>query len=656
MNLEQTMARCENHPIAARLSIPIVLTAIHESNWAGFASASLATIRNAFQAQSVAILQSSRGEWSISERAGKASGLPYELAAESLDSGRVVSEGTQTVAPIRIESATAQLLWVAQPQPSDLVAARDLTAAVDSVAAMYAAIADLRQRTEGQSQRVKTLAAIVEIAASWNQTREMPELLNHMAETSTKLLDAERASIFLWDRDNHLLVGRPALGVENNELRIPDDAGIVGKVVQSGEPARVDEDVRSQQDQINRDVDQSLGFVTRSLLCVPLIGTDGECLGAFEMINKVGGNFTDDDETALTELASHAAVALENTQQLEDLVSARREMADEASRDVELIGSCSAIEALRSTVKRIAPTELSVLILGENGTGKEVVAKMIHYLSDRRDEPLVAVNCAAISETLLESELFGHEKGAFTDAHESRAGKFELAGKGTLFLDEIGDMSLSGQAKLLRVLEEKTVVRVGGSNPISTQARVIAATNQSLGELVKKKRFREDLFYRLNVVTLELPPLRDRGEDVVVLAEHFLRSFSKKARRKMPKLTAAAKKRLVHHHWPGNVRELRNMMERMVYLTSGDKIDQDDIAFIIAPRTNDLSEFDANITLADATKKFQVHLIQKAIKRCSGNMTMAAEQLGLHRSNLYRKMRQLEMDTDDEDEKSLGDE
>ncbi len=219
---------------------------------------------------------------------------------------------------------------------------------------------------------------------------------------------------------------------------------------------------------------------------------------------------------------------------------------------MQLVGSCPAIVALKSTIRRVSNTDLAVLLLGENGTGKEVVSQAIHYLSQRRNKPFVAVNCAALAETLLESELFGHEKGAFTDAHDLRQGKFELAAGGTLFLDEIGDLSRGGQAKLLRVLEEKIVVRVGGSKPIPVDVRVIAATNQNLTEMVRQKKFREDLFFRLNVVSLELPPLRDRGADVILLAEHFLNDFSKHARRKPPKLTANARKRLEQHQWPGN--------------------------------------------------------------------------------------------------------
>jgi Nif-specific regulatory protein len=323
-------------------------------------------------------------------------------------------------------------------------------------------------------------------------------------------------------------------------------------------------------------------------------------------------------------------------------------MADRAAEGVQLLGECPAIEALRGTVRRVADTDLTVLILGENGTGKEVVSQMIHYLSRRRNEPFLAVNCAALTETLLESELFGHEKGAFTDARETRAGKFELASGGTLFLDEIGDMSPGGQAKLLRVLEEKIVVRVGGSLPIHTDARVVAATNQDLAQMVRQRKFREDLYFRLNVVTLELPPLRERGDDLLLLAELFLRDFCAKARRKAPKFTAAARKRLLGHPWPGNVRELRNLMERLAYLSQDDKIDAEDLSFILSPGADSSSIFSLDLPLANATKKFQSEYIKKHIESARGNMTDAAERLGLHRSNLYRKMRQLDMPVDEE--------
>ena len=284
---------------------------------------------------------------------------------------------------------------------------------------------------------------------------------------------------------------------------------------------------------------------------------------------------------------------------------------------MQLIGKSPAIEALRSTIRRVANTDLAILILGENGTGKEVVSQSIHYLSPRRDQPFIAVNCAAITETLLESELFGHEKGAFTDAHEARPGKFELASGGTLFLDEIGDLSLSGQAKLLRVLEEKVVVRVGGSKPIHTDARVIAATNQNLAEMVRQKRFRQDLYFRLNVVTLELPPLRERGDDVLLLAEHFLADFCRQARRKLLDAVGRPRKRLAGAAlWPGNVRELRNLMERLAYLAArrpdrgrGPGVHP----FAGRPRRRPLVA--ADLPLSEATEQFQIDYIKQAIER-----------------------------------------
>jgi Nif-specific regulatory protein len=343
-------------------------------------------------------------------------------------------------------------------------------------------------------------------------------------------------------------------------------------------------------------------------------------------------------------------VALENTQQFAELLERHEKLVEQAAQDTLLVGEAPAIQSIRNTVRRIADTDLAVLLLGENGTGKEVVARSIHFGSRRRKHPFVAVNCAALTETLLESELFGHEKGAFTDAHEARAGKFELASGGTLFLDEIGDMSLAGQAKLLRVLEEKTIVRVGGSKPIHTDVRVLAATNQKLAELVRAKRFREDLYFRLNVVSLELPPLRERGDDVMLLAEHFLREFSRRAGRRAPKFTAAARKRLESHTWPGNVRELRNLMERLAYLSSGDRVEAEDLAFILSPTAATPSLVGAGLSLNDATHEFQRKYIQQSIDRARGNVSQAARNLGVHRSNLYRKMRQLGMETGDEDE------
>jgi Nif-specific regulatory protein len=261
----------------------------------------------------------------------------------------------------------------------------------------------------------------------------------------------------------------------------------------------------------------------------------------------------------------------------------------------------------------------------------------------------VAVNCAALTETLLESELFGHEKGAFTDAHETRAGKFELADGGTLFLDEIGDMSLGGQAKLLRVLEQKVITRVGGSQTIPINVRIVAATNTNLVEAVRGRRFREDLYYRLSVVTLDIPPLRDRPEDVQPLAEYFLAHFCRQANRRGMTISSDARRRLQAHGWPGNVRELRNLMERVAFLAAADQVQAEDIAFILSPEPDPLDALSADVGLSEATNRFQQEYIRKAIRRVKGNMSEAARLMGLHRSNLYRKMRQLGMETNGEE-------
>jgi Nif-specific regulatory protein len=585
-------------------------------------------------------------DWSVLAARGVAkSAIPLELAAEALEHDDVAAADRWLAVPLvsrrgaRSESVEPPYVLLARGnvQPTQ----------VSAVAVGLADAIAVVGRQEQARRRISRLQTILDITHAWHQTNEMETLLTRMAEAATRLLEADRASIFLWDKSTSTIVGRPALGLPGGELRLPDDAGIVGQVIQTGEPRRVSGTHDSQA--IDRAVDRKTGYRTETILCVPLVSPNGTRIGAFEVLNKRDGAFTGEDQRELVELASYAAVALENTKQFSELLERHEIMVDQAAQDTLIVGESPPIQALRATVRRIADTDLAVLLLGENGTGKEVVARSIHFGSRRRKHPFIAVNCAALTETLLESELFGHEKGAFTDAHEARAGKFELAAGGTLFLDEIGDMSLSGQAKLLRVLEEKTIVRVGGSKTIHTDVRVLAATNQKLAELVRARRFREDLYFRLNVVSLELPPLRDRGDDIILLAEHFLREFSRRAGRRAPKFTAAARKRLESHTWPGNVRELRNLMERLAYLSSGDRIEPEDLAFILSPAAGTPSIVDAGLTLNDATHHFQENYIKQTIERARGNVSQAAKNLGVHRSNLYRKMRQLGMETDEEE-------
>ena len=607
-----------------------------------YLSESLPIVAQATQVDYAVVVTPEAGDWKVLGSAGSRQRLPLTLFAEALDRESHVADGNWLAVPLQRRAAGSPMLAVyVGSGDADSGRPNAAQSAVLAIAPLLGqAMQQVRQRARERRQ-IRRLKAILSIAGHWNQTHEMEPLLILMAEAATKLLTTDRASIFLWDRSNHTLVGRPALGVGDQELTIPDDKGLVGRVVQTGEPGRVDR--THGQEQIDRTVDASLDYQTETLLCVPLRGAGGEIFGAFEVLNKQEGNFTDEDEEALTELAQHAAIALENTQEREQLLTNRRQISEQAAEKVQLIGESPAIEALRSTIDRVANTDLAVMILGENGTGKEVVAQQIHYRSSRRDQLFIAVNCAAIPETLLESELFGHEKGAFTGAEAQRIGKFELASGGTLFLDEIGDMSLSGQSKMLRVLEQKEVVRVGGSLPVHTDARVIAATNQNLAEMVREKKFRQDLYYRLNVVTLELPPLRDRSDDILLLIDYFLNDFCQKNRRKTPKMSAEVRRKLMQHSWPGNVRELRNLAERITYMTQGDHVQMQDLGFILAPADEAPAWVASDLLLADATSQFQAEYIRKTISRCNGNMSQAAERLGLHRSNLYRKMRQLKM-------------
>jgi transcriptional regulator with GAF, ATPase, and Fis domain len=489
-----------------------------------------------------------------------------------------------------------------------------------------------------QSQR---LQALMDINRELAQQRETIPLLEHIAAQAAKLLHCERASIFLWDRGRRELVGRPALGMPNNELRITESTGVVGKTVQSATP-QVVQDVKRDGDWSGV-IDKASGFQTRNLACVPMKDRAGGVVGVLEVMNK-STPFDDEDLVTMDVLAAQIVSALDNVREVEALLRAGHELDSQARLAARIIGNSVPIIALRGTVERVARTDLPVLILGESGTGKDVVARAVHYSSARQHHAYIPVNCAAIAETLLESELFGHEKGSFTGADATRAGKFEAASGGTLFLDEIGDLSAGGQAKLLRVLEEKVVYRVGGTAAIPVDTRIVAATNHNLAEKVRAGKFREDLFYRLTVVQLDLPALRERRDDVMVLAEYFMQQFCREAGRKTLKFSADARKRMEQHDWPGNVRELRNLLERVAYLCPNDKIDAADLAFILRPGKDAANPY-SELTLAEATDAFQRDHILAAIERAGENMSDAAKLLGLHRPNLYRKMKLLGMET-----------
>jgi len=310
-----------------------------------------------------------------------------------------------------------------------------------------------------------------------------------------------------------------------------------------------------------------------------------------------------------------------------------------------MVGEGPALQALRAEVAQAAPSNGRVLIFGENGTGKELVARAIHAQSRRARAPFVEVNCAAIPEELIESELFGHTKGAFTGALAARKGKFELADGGTLFLDEIGDMSLKTQAKVLRALQEQRIEPVGGAGSVAVDVRVIAATNKDLEEEIRRGTFRDDLYFRLNVIPFRVPPLRERREDVPVLARHFVEVLSAEHGRRPKSLTPEALQVLARLPWPGNVRELRNIIERLVIMTPGEQVEARDLpASLLEALPTDASPAAAaasleSAPLAAAREEFERQFILRRYRQCGGNMSRTAEALGVERSNLYRKMK-----------------
>jgi two-component system nitrogen regulation response regulator NtrX len=321
------------------------------------------------------------------------------------------------------------------------------------------------------------------------------------------------------------------------------------------------------------------------------------------------------------------------------LEAENRALRAHVDRRLAMVGESYVMQQLREQISMAAPTNGRVLIYGENGTGKELVARSVHSMSRRRNGPFIEVNCAAIPEELIESELFGHMRGAFTGALSDRRGKFELADGGTLFLDEIGDMSLKTQAKVLRALQEQVVEPVGGAASVRVDVRVLAATNKDLPSEIRLGRFREDLYFRLNVIPIFVPPLRDRPDDIPLLAEHFMTELSREYGRRPKQFDAGAAAGLRSCRWPGNVRELRNVVERLMIMVPGDIIRLSDLSFLDAAAIVDLEEPGPIAPLHEARDRFEREYILRALAAQHGNISRTAEVLGVERSNLYRKMR-----------------
>lgn len=338
-------------------------------------------------------------------------------------------------------------------------------------------------------------------------------------------------------------------------------------------------------------------------------------------------------------------LSIQNAMKIDQLVAENRALKEKIGRDYQMIGQSPAIEQLKQQIKLAAPSSGWVLITGENGTGKELVARAIHQQSTRSDKPFIEVNCAAIPEELIESELFGHEKGAFTGATAARKGKFDQASGGTLFLDEIGDMSLKTQAKILRILQEHKFERVGGNKTIEVDVRVIAATNKDLQTEIQAGNFREDLFFRLNVLPFFVPPLRQRKDDIPRLCRHFLQYFCSKESREIKTISKAALQALLQYDWPGNVRELKNLIERLVIMTPGQEISLTDLPhginsiMMTGPTSSTVETEELPDSYREAKEVFEKQFLVEKLKKNNWNVSKTAEEIGLERSNLHRKIK-----------------
>jgi Nif-specific regulatory protein len=427
--------------------------------------------------------------------------------------------------------------------------------------------------------------------------------------------------------------------------------------VKRGEPVRVSRTITRQVLQqgiaiLGADVPGSGGlsgveslviFQVRSLLCVPLTVFQ-KVIGCIYLDTTSPTRRFDREHLELVaSIAGISAVALENARRLLRLEQENLRLAAEINLQHNMVGESAAMKEVYRFLSRVAPTEATVLIGGESGTGKELVARAIHRNSPRASRPFVAINCAAIPEGLLESELFGYERGAFTGAVGQKKGRLETAEGGVVFLDEIGELAPSLQVKLLRVLQEREFERLGGSRPIAVDIRLIAATNKDLADAVKARAFREDLYYRLNVVSVVVPPLRERPEDIAILAEYFVSKFAVKCKVKAKKISPEAVARLMNYDWPGNVRELENAIERALVLGVSDAIQPEDLPESVLEK--DVAFGAQEAKYHTAVKQLKRHLILTALEEAKGNYTEAARILGVHANYLHRLVRNLNLRT-----------
>ncbi|MEZ4443273.1 MAG: sigma 54-interacting transcriptional regulator [Polyangiaceae bacterium] len=473
------------------------------------------------------------------------------------------------------------------------------------------------------------------------------DLLGRLVDHISDALDADRGTIYLLDRGKQELFSKAAHLPELDEIRLAIGQGLAGSVAETGEVVNVR--VPDSKRRFYEGVDRKTGYQTETVLAAPMRDHDGQIIGVVQLLNKRSGDFSHEDERALARLANQAGLAIEATTMYEELDREPQSQLTPlplAARFNRIIGESEPLRAACRLTAKAAASQATVLIRGESGTGKELFARAIVVNSPRAEEPFIKVDCGALPESLIENELFGHEPGAYTGADRLALGKFDAAAGGTIFLDEIGELPLSVQGKLLRVLQDREFLRVGGTTPVKVDIRVVAATNRPLEAMVEEGRFRRDLYYRIKVIEIPLPALRDRGrEDIARLARHFAVAAAKRHGRPAPTVAAEAMERLLRYRWPGNVRELENCMESAVVIMDEAMIGPHDLPLPERPLSLDStterppeSSGGRILTLAEMERRH----IERVLAHVGGNQTAAAKLLGIGRNTLGRKLKAYE--------------
>jgi two-component system, NtrC family, response regulator HydG len=489
----------------------------------------------------------------------------------------------------------------------------------------------------------RDLSALMKISTTINSVRGLAALQRQLLELIFEVVPADSGAILLVEDENFIdfssIYGMERDQGTNRTVRV--SRTITDRVLREG-VSILSNDV--QESGAFNEAQSLIASRIQALLCVPLMLFERPLGVIYLSASDASTRFDKDQLPLVTAIAGIAAVALENARHVEWLESENKRLQEDIQVEHNMIGESQRMRDVYQFIARVAPTVATVLIWGESGTGKELAARAIHLNSPRKSKPFIAVNCAALTETLLESELFGHEKGAFTGAVALKKGKLEVADGGTLFLDEVGEMPPLLQAKLLRVLQEREFERVGGTRTLKVDIRLIAATNKDLEEAIRQGTFRQDLYYRLNVVALSMPPLRERREDISLLASYFVQKYSDKCNRKVSGISSEARARLASYDWPGNVRELENAIERAVVLGTTEVILPEDLpeaALEMEVPTGGVVGGVAKYHEAVAESKKQ--LILKAVEQAGGNYTEAAKLLGVHPNYLHRLIRNLNL-------------